>query len=181
MSGGQTEPGRGTDPRPGSFAAMLFAACETLAVFGGLVLLVVTAFTVVSVVGRTAFDAPVLGDQEIVELGCAIALFSFMPYCQMRAANVVVEFFTAPLAPAARAFLDTVMNAVFSVCIVIVTWRLGVGGLGAFEGGDTTMFLRMSQWWGYLAAFVACIVWSLACIYSVFRSAAGLRATGATG
>lgn len=181
MADAQPGPDGAGSPRPGSFAAFLYSACEVLAVFGGIVLLVVTAFTVISVVGRTGFDSPVLGDQEIVEIGCAVALFSFMPYCQMRAANVVVEFFTAKFPAPARAALDAIMNAVFSVCIVIVTWRLGVGGIAAFEGGDTTMFLRMSQWWGYLAAFVACIAWSLACLYSVFRSAAQIRSGKASG
>ena len=162
-------------PPSGRFGAWLFAVCESLAVFGGIALLVVTAFTVVSVVGRTAFDSPVLGDQEIVEIGIAVALFSFMPYCQMRAANVIVAFFTARVSPAGQAFLDALMNAIFSVCIVIVTWRLAVGGLGAFKAGDASMFLRLPQWWGYAAAFVACIFWSLACLYSVFRSLREIR------
>lgn len=157
-------------PPSGPFGAWLFAVCEALAVFGGVSLLVVTAFTVVSVVGRTALDSPVLGDQEIVEIGVAVALFSFMPYCQMRAANVIVAFFTARVSPAGQAFLDALMNAIFSACIVIVTWRLAVGGLGAFRAGDASMFLRLPQWWGYAAAFVACLFWTLACFYSVFRS-----------
>ena len=130
----ETEPGGGARqrlaaPRDDRFGAALFALSETLAVFGGIVLIVMTAFTVVSVVGRTGFDLPVLGDQEIVELGCAIAIFSFMPYCQMRAANVIVDFFTARLSQAARDGLDATMNAIFSVCILIVTWRLAVGGI----------------------------------------------------
>ena len=156
--------------RSGKFGGWLFAVCEGLAVFGGIALLVVTAFTVVSVFGRTAFDSPVLGDQEIVEIGVAVALFSFMPYCQMREANVIVGFFTAGLSISARAFLDALMNAIFSACIVIVTWRLAVGGLGAFKAGDASMFLRLPHWWGYAAAFVACLFWTLACFYSVFRS-----------
>lgn len=175
MSEPMIEPGREAPSRSGPFAAGLFSVCESLAVFGGLMLLVVTALTVVSVIGRTAFNSPVLGDQEIVELGCAIALLSFMPYCQMRAANVVVEFFTANLPHPVRAFLDALMNAVFSACIVIVTWRLGVGGWAAYQSGDSTMFLRMMLWWGYLAAFIACVLWSLACIYSVFRSVDEMR------
>ena len=98
----ETESGSGTRqrlaaPRNDRFGAALFALSEALAVFGGIVLIVMTAFTVISVVGRTGFDLPVLGDQEIVELGCAIGILSFMPYCQMRAANVIVDFFTARL------------------------------------------------------------------------------------
>ena len=173
--------GDAAGPDGGRFGTALFTLSERLAVFGGLMLIVVTVFTVVSVVGRTALDMPVLGDQEIVELGCAIAIFSFMPYCQMRAANVIVDFFTARLPQSARDGLDSIMNAIFSVCILIVTWRLAVGGIGAFHAADTSMFLRIPQWWGYALAFIGCLVWSAACIYSVYRSLAHLRASGSDG
>ncbi len=176
----EIEPGGGSRqrlsaPRDEPFGAALFAFSEALAVFGGIVLLAMTAFTVISVVGRTGFDLPVLGDQEIVELGCAIAIFSFMPYCQMRAANVIVDFFTARLGQAARDGLDATMNAIFSVCILIVTWRLAVGGIATFHASDASMFLRIPQWWGYALAFMGCIAWSLACIYSMLRSIGHMR------
>ena len=168
--------------RSDPFGAKLFALSEGLAVLGGISLLVITIFTVLSVVGRTGFDVPILGDQEIVELGCAIAIFAFMPYCQMRAANVIVDFFTARFPLSARDFLDAVMNAVFSVCVLIVTWRLAVGGIATFNSGDASMFLRIPQWWGYACAFVGCVFWSLACLYSVLRSVRFMRQAGnATG
>lgn len=157
-------------PPSDPFGARLFAVCEGLAVLGGISLLIVTVFTVVSVVGRTALDMPVLGDQEIVEIGCAFAIFSFMPYCQMRAANVIVDFFTARLRLRHRDLIDALMNTVFSACVLLITWRLAVGGIGAFKAGDNSMFLRIPQWWGYSVAFVACILWSLACCYSAWRS-----------
>ena len=175
MSETPPEGARRIAPPSGLFGRWLFGICEHLAVFGGVVLLIVTAFTVISVVGRAAFASPVLGDQEIVEIGVAVALFSFMPYCQMRAANAIVGFFTARLSPACQAFLDALMNTIFSVCIVIVTWRLAVGGLGAFKAGDASMFLRLPQWWGYAAAFIACLFWSAACLYSVSRSLREMR------
>jgi len=166
-------------PRGDPFGARLFALSEGLAVVGGISLVVVTVFTVVGVVGRTAFDMPILGDQEIVELGCAIAIFAFMPYCQMRAANVIVDFFTARLSQAIRDALDAVMNATFSACILVVTWRLAIGGIGAFDGSDASMFLRIPLWWGYAVAFVACVLWSAACLYSVRRSLGHMRAARA--
>ncbi len=162
-------------PRGDPFGARLFARSEGLAVLGGRALLDITVFTVLSVVGRTGFDAPILGDQEIVELGCAIAIFAFMPYCQMRAANVIVDFFTARLSLSARDCLDAVMNATFSTCILVVTWRLAVGGIATFNAGDASMFLRIPLWWGYSFAFVACVFWSLACLYSVLRSIRHMR------
>ena len=56
-----------------------------------------------------------------------------------------------------------------------ITWRLAVGGLGAFNSGDASMFLQLPQWWGYAAAFVACLFWTLACLYSVLRSVGDMR------
>lgn len=165
-------------PRGDPFGARLFALSEGLAVFGGICLIIVTVFTVLSVVGRTGLDMPILGDQEIVELGCSIAIFAFMPYCQMRSANVIVDFFTAPLSLAARDCLDAVMNTIFSACILVVTWRLAVGGIGTFNSADNSMFLRIPYWWGYSFAFVACVFWALACLYSVLRSVRYMRRAG---
>jgi TRAP-type C4-dicarboxylate transport system permease small subunit len=175
-------------PQNDPFGARLFSISESLAVLGGLSLLAVTIFTVLSVVGRTGFDLPILGDQEIVELGCAIAIFAFMPYCQMRAANVIVDFFTAPFSLATRDFLDALMNGAFSACVLLVTWRLAIGAMGAFNAGDASMFLRIPLWWGYSFALFACVLWTLACFYSVVRSLRFMRlakrassGTGASG
>ena len=167
-------------PRGDPFGAKLFALSEGLAVLGGISLLAITIFTVLSVVGRTGFDVPILGDQEIVELGCAIAIFAFMPYCQMRAANVIVDFFTSAFPLSVRDLLDAVMNAIFSACILVVTWRLAVGGIATFNSGDASMFLRIPQWWGYVCAFVGCVLWSLACLYSVLRSIRFMRQAGSS-
>ena len=172
-------------PRDDPFGARLFAVSEGLAVLGGISLLIITVFTVLSVVGRTGFDLPILGDQEVVELGCAIAIFAFMPYCQMRAANVIVDFFTVPLNQATRDFLDALMNVAFSVCIALITWRLAVGAIGVFNSGDASMFLRIPLWWGYSFALLGSVLWTLACFYSVLRSVRfmrlAMRASSGTG
>ena len=81
------------------------------------ILVVVTILTIVSVVGRTGFDVPILGDSEIVEVGVAYSVFSFLAYCQMRGANVIVDFFTARAPAVVRNGLDAVSNAVFAVVV----------------------------------------------------------------
>lgn len=177
---GTRHDGRGAALAPDSFGRRLYSASEALAVIGGLFLLGVTGFTVASVVGRTALDAPVLGDQEIVEIGCAIAIFAFMPYCQMRAANVIVDFFTARMPARGRDMLDALMNAVFSACVLVLTWRLAIGGLYAFRAGDFSMFLKIPQWWGYAVAMIACLLWTIVCFYSAYRSWRGGARPGDT-
>jgi TRAP-type C4-dicarboxylate transport system permease small subunit len=166
---------RGAPPED-AFGRALFRLSEAIAVLGGLLLLLVTALTVASVVGRGGFNSPLLGDSEVVEVGCAVAIFAFLPYCQMRGANVIVDFFTMAASRRTRAALDTVMHAVFFACVAVLTWRLALGGLGAWRSGDNSMFLRIPLWWGYLAGFVVALVWCATCAYSVVRHGRGVRA-----
>lgn len=144
----------------------LMRVCEVLALVGGLFLIVVTALTVLSVIGRAGFNAPILGDSEIVEIGVAYAIFSFLAYCQMRRANVIVDFFTARAPAVVRNGLDAASNIVFAAVVCVLTWRLALGGIETFRRDDFSMFLQIPVWWGYLGAFVSCLVWTAACVYT---------------
>jgi TRAP-type C4-dicarboxylate transport system permease small subunit len=174
---GAPQAGRGAPPTD-PLGRALFRLSETIAVVGGLFLVVVTALTVASVVGRGALNAPLLGDSEIVEVGCAVAIFAFLPYCQMRGANVIVDFFTMAAGPRTRALLDTIMDAVFLACVGVLVWRLALGGLGAYRSGDNSMFLRIPLWWGYLAGWLVSLVWCATSAYAVVRHARGVGANG---
>src|SRR5262245_61354783 len=65
-----------------------------VAVLGGLLLLAMAGLVVVSVIGRRFFNAPVNGDFELVSMGAAIAVFTFLPYTQARRGNILVDTFT---------------------------------------------------------------------------------------
>ena len=144
----------------------LMRVCEVLALIGGLFLIVVTALTVLSVIGRTGFNLPILGDSEIVEIGVAYAIFSFLPYCQMRRANVIVDFFTARAPAVMRNGLDAASNVVFAAVVCVLTWRLALGGVETLRRDDFSMFLQIPVWWGYLGALVSCLIWAAACLYT---------------
>lgn len=150
----------------GATGRALMRVCEVLALIGGIILIVVTTITVLSVVGRTGFDLPILGDSEIVEIGVAYSIFSFLAYCQMRGANVIVDFFTARAPAAIRNGLDAFSNILFAVVVCVLTWRLTLGGIDRFTHDDFSMFLQIPVWWGYLGAFVSCLVWVAACVYT---------------
>ena len=109
---------------------VLTLLASSFAVFGGLVLTGLILMTVVSIVGRSLFKTPIPGDFELVEIGCAVAVFSFLPHCQLSQGNVVVDFFTARARPHTKALLDTVGNLLYTGIAALLTWRLALGGLG---------------------------------------------------
>ena len=62
----------------------LFLISFLLALFGGFTLLIMVCVNVVSIFGRVLFSSPLLGDFELVEMGCAVAIFSFLPLCHLK-------------------------------------------------------------------------------------------------
>ena len=146
-------------------------------IIGGIALTAAGFLTVASVVGRYFFNAPIPGDFELVEIGCAIAVFAFLPYCQMTRGNVVVDFFTAGVSTRRRAALDLAANALFTLIAGLLTWRAVLGGLDLQRYQETTMVLAVPLWWGFVPAVFCLAVLTLVSAYTVLRS----RREAATG
>ena len=53
----------------------------------------------------------------------AVAIFSFLPYCQMVRGNVIVDVFTTRASPRTRALLDSIGNLLFTAIAALLTWR----------------------------------------------------------
>ena len=127
-----------------------------------------------------AFGKPILGDSELVELLVGMAVFAFLPYCQLRGSNVIVDFFTQPLPLRARHWLDVVMGAAFIFVAAVLAWRMAEGGLTAWERSRKSMFLQLPDWWGYAIGVAAMLLWIAVCAWTTylsFKQATAPRAT----
>lgn len=159
----------------------LYAAAVAGAVLGGLVLSLLAGLTVVSIVGRNVFGVAVPGDFELVEMGCAVAVFAFLPYGQMVRGNAVVDIFTAGAGPRTRAVLDGAGSLLYAAIAGLLTWRLALGGLELARYGETTMVLRVPLWWGFAPAVASLGFLTLVCVYTAWRDFARGRVGAETG
>ncbi|AXS40339.1 TRAP transporter small permease [Breoghania sp. L-A4] len=151
-----------------------------LALAGGLVLIALTVMSVISIVGRSLVGVsdfwplsvmgPVTGDFELVEAGCAFAVFAFLPWCQMRRGHVTVDVFVSALGPRARAALTLAGNILLAVTAVLIAWRLWLGMLDKKAYSETTFILQMPSWWGYAAAMVGAVMFAVVSAYTIWRS-----------
>jgi TRAP-type C4-dicarboxylate transport system permease small subunit len=162
--------------RPARVGRALHRTATGVALLGGLVLFALTLLTVISVVGRAAFSAPIPGDFELVELGMAVAIFSFLPYCQIVRGNVIVDLFTSKASLRTRALLDGVGNMLYTAIAALLTWRVALGGLEIRSYNETTMVLQVPVWWGYVPAVAFLAFLTIVCAYTVWRSALEYRA-----
>ena len=81
---------------PVNWVGLLLHKYSTYAAFfGGFTLVILVAVNATSIAGRTLFASPLVGDFELVEMGCAIAISSFLPLCLLKKGNVTVDFFSA--------------------------------------------------------------------------------------
>lgn len=155
--------------RPGIPGRFLHTLCNLFAASGGLVLLALAIMTVVSIIGRYLFSLPVPGDFELVESGCAIAVFAFLPYCQLHNGNVVVDFFTLHVNPRIRNRMDSIGSLVFGLISILLTWRLTLGGYDMYRYGEQTMILGLSRWWSFIPIVASLALLTLVCFYTFAR------------
>jgi TRAP-type C4-dicarboxylate transport system permease small subunit len=144
-----------------------------LAVAGGFVLVALTVTTVVSISGRAlnwAGLGPIPGDYELVEAGTAFAIFSFLPWCQLKRGHVTVDLFLARFGPRPNAAVDVVANVLMTGVCALICWRLWLGLLDKKAYGETTFILQFPLWWPYAAAMVGAAFAIVVSAYTVWRS-----------
>jgi TRAP-type C4-dicarboxylate transport system permease small subunit len=127
----------------------LLVLARGLSWFGGSVLVAIMGLSVVSVVGRKFFDAPVQGDFELVQLGCAVCVACFLPWCQIDKGHVIVDFFTAHASARTRSRLDTAGAVLLGASAALIAWRLALGTWSVWSTQETTMILGAPVWIAY--------------------------------
>jgi TRAP-type C4-dicarboxylate transport system permease small subunit len=145
-----------------------------LAFFGGFCLIIASALTGLSIIGSLTFK-PLPGEIELVEALCGLAVFSFLPYCQLHKGHVGVDLFVNALGPKAVIWTQIVGDAVVTVLFALITWRHWLGTVDKFHNGEITTILFLPVWWGYAVAFVLLVANLAICIYTVFGDIRDLR------
>ena len=147
--------------------------CGAFAVAGGIVLAGIAMTTVVSVLGRKFFGGAIAGDFEIVEIGCAVAVSLFLPYCQLNKGNVIVDFFTLKASLTVQRWLDALGCVLLTLVAILLTWRLGAGGISLYSSNDQTMVLQVGTWWAFLVVVPSMALLSAVGILTTVRALTG--------
>ena len=119
---------------------------EWFALAGGALLTAVVLMTAVSAAGNILLNKPVPGDFEVVEVAVAVAVFAFLPYCQLAGANVTADLFTSRLGPRALAALSLLSSLVAAAFAALLLWRMFAGMLDYRADGEITHILGFPVW-----------------------------------
>ncbi len=143
------------------------------ALFGGCVLLVVVAINVLSVLGGIVWR-PFPGDFELTEIGVAVAVFAFLPYCQISGANVTADIFTARAGRRTIAAFSLLAAIAATLVAGLLLWRMTFGLLDQKNYGYTTAILQVPLWWGYCVILVSLSLLVLTALVSLKEAIHGV-------
>ena len=129
---------------------LLESLAKACAVLAGVLLTVITLMTCVSLIGRNTTGWTIVGDFELSASAAGAAIALFLPWCQARRGNIIVDFFTARTSPATNARLDRLGALLLAACVALLAWRTTIGGLNAWKSGAGSMMLGFPEWIVYV-------------------------------
>lgn len=119
------------------------------AMAGGAAACGLALLTVISVAMRATVSKPIPGDVELMQMGIALCISLFLPWCQLVRANIIVDFFTDKLPQRPRRALDGIGSLLLAVMCLLLSARTAAGALGVQQAGETTMIIGLPMWWAY--------------------------------
>ncbi len=144
-----------------------------LAFVGGLLQVAMTVMATYSIAMRTLFDEPLLGDVELVQMGCGIAIVFFLPLCQLRRGNVIVDVFTLRASPRVRSALDGLGSVLMALAAALLAWRSLVGTLDAYGTGEESIILGVPIWWSMSAFAPGFALLAVVALYTAWQDFRG--------
>ncbi len=148
---------------------------QGLALFGGLILVAVIVLTCVSIAGRALVPldigvGPIRGIYDITEIGMAVAVFAFLPWCQFQQAHARVDM----LEPVFPDTVNRMLNLIFNIAMFGVaafgTWRLYLGMQDKLSFGETTLIAQIPVWQGYALSLLGAGGFVFVAAFCVIRS-----------
>ena len=131
--------------------SLINTLAKLFAVLGGLVLSALGIMTTWSVVGRYFFGQPILGDTEIIQVGMGFCVAAFLPLCQWRAGNIIVDFFTGNASITTKNNLDRLGAFAVAIMLFAIGYRAIFGLISQKNANATTMLMQFPEWLIYSA------------------------------
>jgi TRAP-type C4-dicarboxylate transport system permease small subunit len=125
---------------------LLEALAKICAILAGLVMVGITLLTCASAIGRSLLGSAINGDFELVGFAAGAGIALFLPWCQVKRGNIIVDFFTTGASEAARARMDRLGALLLAAVMALMSWRSVLGGLNAWTTQSGSMMLGFPEW-----------------------------------
>ena len=165
-------------PRSGAAASAVRFCAKLIkwwALAGGLLMTFLAVMTAGSAVSNILFEAPFPADYELVKHFVAVAIFMFLPYCQLSGSNVTVDIFTENMSEAKKAAM-AVFSAFFAVAFAALLLRqMSLGMQSYLRYPEVTPVLRLPLWTAFPPILFSLLLLLAAAIITLLDGISGMR------
>jgi TRAP-type C4-dicarboxylate transport system permease small subunit len=145
------------------------------ALFGGFIISGLAVMTAASAASNLVFDKPFAFDYELVQHFGGIAIFTFLPYCQLVGANVTVDIFTENMSDAKKAAMGA-FSSLFAVGFSILLLRqMSLGFVSYVQFPQVTPILNLPLWTAFPFILVSLALLLIASILTLIDGWRGMH------
>ncbi|MBV1789981.1 TRAP transporter small permease [Marinobacterium sp. D7] len=108
-----------------------------------LIMLLMMLLTLVDVLGRYLFDAPVTGAFEVTELMLASVIFLGLPLVTAEGGHIVVDILDSALGPRLRLVQQWTVGLINIAAFAVLSWMLWEHAFKVYRYEDTTAVLQI--------------------------------------
>jgi len=147
---------------------LLEPLAKLCAILAGVLLTGITLLTCVNLIARNTTGDSMAGAFELTAMAAGAAIALFMPLCQVRRGNIIVDFFTARLSDRANDNLDRLGALILSALFAFLAWRTTLGGVNVFEAHSETQIMGFPEWVVYAFMVPPFVLTALVGLYQTF-------------
>lgn len=146
---------RAKAPSPQDGAARVVRGFAALirwwALAGGFVTAGLAVLTAASAISNIVAHAPIAADYELVKQFIGVAIFMFLPYCQLTGSNVSVDIFTEGMSEGKKAAMS-IISSFFAVAFAVLLLRqMSLGMMSYIRYPEVTPVLQLPLWTAFPA------------------------------
>lgn len=149
---------------------VLRCLAHVLALTGGAIVLALVVMSLVSLVGRKLFSAPVPGDIEMLEMAIAVAVTAFLPLCELNGNHIRVDILAGILPDGVNRVLLSVGHVLLAAVAALVAWRTVLLVDNSLTYGSTSTMLAAPLWIPQSLMVPSLLMLTLCALYRAGRS-----------
>ena len=170
--GGAPLPPRHT---PGTIERILAAIIRYWALAGGIITAALAVLTAASAASNILFQKPFASDYELVKHFIGVAVFMFLPYCQLTGSNVTVDIFTENIGERKKAAMAA-FSSIFAIAFSLLLLRqMSLGFLRYLRYPEVTPVLQLPLWTAFPPILVSLALLLAAAIITAIDGWRGVR------
>lgn len=140
-----------------------------LAIVGGALLLTAIGMSLISMLGRRLFSAPVTGDIELLQMLVAVAVACFLPLCEVNDRHIRVDIVATLFPVGINRALLALSHLMLALVSAMLLWRTALMVVDSLTYNAQSVQLGIPQWIPQAAMLPGIALLGLCALYQGLR------------